>query len=40
MRVFYNAWQTLTKSKQYTAGKLVGKDPFGNSYFEIPADPR
>ena len=21
-------------------GKLVGKDPFGNKYYEIPADPR
>ena len=21
-------------------GKLIGQDPFGNKYFEIPADPR
>ena len=21
-------------------GKLVGQDPFGNKYFEVPADPR
>jgi len=29
-----------TFKKHDTKGKTVGQDPFGNKYFEVPADPR
>lgn len=38
---FRNLINSLTKGKVEKPGSvLVGSDPFGNRYFEIPADPR
>ena len=37
--IFKNIRQTL-KSTKYQDGELVGKDPFGNKFYEVPANPR
>jgi len=37
---FATAWKNFVKSlKKEPEGTQVGRDPFGNRYFEIPADP-
>ena len=36
-------WTNFRKSlgvKQGEEGALIGRDPFGNRFYEIPADPR
>ena len=37
--IFKNIRQTL-KSTKYQDGELVDKDPFGNKFYEVPANPR
>ena len=39
-RVFINFWASLKREVNVPKGELIGKDPHGNKYFEIPADPR
>ena len=39
-RVFINFWASIRREVNVPKGELIGKDPYGNKYFEIPADPR
>ena len=34
---FMNSFKVLKRQQQ---GNLVGKDPFGNRYYELPAEPQ
>eukprot|EP00088_Acartia_fossae_P003616 TRINITY_DN11533_c0_g1_i2.p1 TRINITY_DN11533_c0_g1~~TRINITY_DN11533_c0_g1_i2.p1 ORF type:complete len:184 (+),score=37.50 TRINITY_DN11533_c0_g1_i2:45-596(+) len=37
--VFKNFWNSLKVGKRQKVGNLVGRDPFGNVYYELPAQP-
>ena len=37
---FFDSFKVIGKQAERSTGKLVGEDPFGNKYYEIPADPR
>ena len=40
-RVLINFWDSISPKRMFPPkGELIGKDPFGNKYYEIPADPR
>ena len=41
--LFRNIFKAIQKSlfvAQESKGSLIGSDPFGNKYYEVPADPR
>ena len=38
--VFKNFWNSFKVGKRQTIGQLMGKDPYGNSYYELPAQPQ
>jgi len=37
--VFGHFWNSLKVGKREKVGNLIGRDPFGNSYYELPAQP-
>ena len=40
-RLLINLKDSLSPRRMFpSAGQLVGEDPFGNKYFEVPPDPR
>ena len=40
-KVFINFWDSISPRRMFPpTGQLVGQDPFGNKYYEVPADPR
>jgi len=40
-KVFINFWDSISPRRMFPpAGQLIGQDPFGNKYYEVPADPR
>lgn len=40
-KVFINFWDSISPRRMFPpAGQLIGQDPFGNKYYEIPPDPR
>jgi len=38
--VFKHFWNSLKVAKRPNQGTLVGSDPYGNQYFELPAQPQ
>lgn len=38
--VFKHFWNSFKVGKRQTIGQLMGKDPYGNSYYELPAQPQ
>ena len=40
-RALKSFWDSISPRKVFPPkAELIGKDPFGNKYYEIPADPR
>ena len=41
LRVFINFFDSLAPRRMFPPkGNFIGGDPYGNKYYEIPADPR
>ena len=38
--VFKHFWNSFKVGKRQAVGNLMGKDPYGNSYYELPAQPQ
>ena len=40
-KIFINFCDSISPRRMFPSkGDLIGKDPFGNKFYEIPADPR
>lgn len=39
-REAFKLFKASFRSQKDVEGRLIGQDPFGNKYFEIPADPQ
>ena len=41
VKVFRNFWDSIAPRRFFPPkGNLMGNDPYGNKYYEIPPDPR